>query len=185
VAISGVLKGLVEKLQGGSFTELPGSIAEGLRKRLDEGEKVHFTLLNWRAIHKAPNFTDSNTYFSSWFILTASRIIIARNSSELKMFREIPLNGITSIHYELDRSEPRMTITTPGNVDKIEFQKKASAHTPELEELLKTVIAEARRAAPVSAAAGIVLCGGCGNGIPKSSRFCPECGVRVIIGENF
>ncbi len=181
MAISGVLKDLVEKLQGGSFTELPDGIAEGLRRRLADGEKVHFTLLNWRAIHKAPSFTDSNTYFSSWFILTAARIIIARNASELKMFREIPLNSITSIHYELDRREPRMTITTPGNVDIIEFQKKAAAHTPGLEELLKTAIADARRAAPVVAEVNIVLCGGCGSGIPKSSRFCPECGVRIII----
>lgn len=184
MAIAGVLKGLVEKLQGGSFTELPGGIAEDLQKRLCDGEKVHFTLLNWRAIHKAPSFTDSNTYFSSWFILTAARIIIARNFSELKMFREIPLNAITGTHYELDRREPRMTITTPGNVDIIEFQKKAAAHTPGLEELLKTAIADARRAAPVVATAEIILCGGCGSGIPKSSRFCPECGVRVIIRES-
>lgn len=184
MAIAGVLKGLVEKLQGGSFTELPGGIAEGLRKRLVDGEKVFFTLLNWRAIHKAPNFTDSNTYFSSWFILTTARIIIARNSSELKIFREIPLNAITSIDSELDRSEPRMTITTPGNVDKIEFQKKAAEYISRLEELLKTAIADARMAAPVIAELEIVLCGGCGSRIPKSSRFCPECGVRVIIREN-
>ena len=184
MAISGVLKGLVEKLQGGSFTELPDSIAEGLRKRLGDGEKVHFTLLNWRAIHKAPSFTDSNTYFSSWFILTAGRIIIARNSSELKMFREIPLNAITGTHYELDRREPRMTITTPGNVDIIEFQKKAGEYISGLEELLKTAIADARSAAPVAATVEIVLCGGCGSSIPKSSRFCPECGVRVIIRDN-
>ena len=179
-----MLKGLVEKLQGGSFTELPVGIAEGLRKRLGDGEKVHFTLLNWRAIHKAPSFTDSNTYLSSWFILTATRSIIARNSSELKMFREIPLNSITNIHYELDRREPRMTITTPGNADIIEFQKRAAAHTPGLEDILKTAIADSRRAAPVVAEVDIVLCGGCGSGIPKSSRFCPECGVRVIIRES-
>jgi len=127
VAIAGMLKGLVEKLQGGSFTEPPEGIAEGIRKRLGEGEEVHFTLLNWRAMHKAPTFTDSNTYFSSWFILTNKRIIIARNSSELKTFREIHLHGITDVHYELDRSEPRVTITTPGNVDKIEFQRLRGA----------------------------------------------------------
>ncbi|MCL4246071.1 MAG: PH domain-containing protein [Candidatus Dadabacteria bacterium] len=181
MAIAGVLKGLVEKLQGGSFTELPPGIAEGLRKRLGEGEDVHFTLLNWRAMHKAPTFTDSNTYFSSWFVLTTKRIIIARNSSELKTFREIPLNGITDIHYELDRREPRVTITTPGNVDKIEFQKRAAGHAAELEGLLKTAISEARRTAPVAVETEIVLCGGCGSGIPRTSRFCPECGVRVII----
>ncbi|HML96339.1 MAG TPA: PH domain-containing protein [Thermodesulfobacteriota bacterium] len=184
MAIAGVFKGLVEKLQGGSFTEPPDGIAEGLRKRLGEGEEVLFTLLNWRAMRKAPTFTDSNTYFSSWFILTAKRIIIARNSSELKTFREIPLNGITDIHYELDRSEPRVTITTPGNVDKIEFQKRAAGHASELEGLLKAVIAEARRSAPVAAEGEIVLCGGCGSGIPKTSRFCPECGVRIILRDS-
>lgn len=181
MAIAEVLKGLVEKLQGGSFTEPPAGIADGIRKRLGEGEEIHFKLLNWRAMHKAPTFIDSNTYFSSWFIVTTKRIIIARNSSELKTFREIPLHGITDIHYELDRREPRVTITTPGHVDKIEFQKRAAGHTAELEELLKMVIAEARRTAPAAAEVEIVLCGGCASRIPRTSRFCPECGVRVII----
>ncbi|MCC6712555.1 MAG: PH domain-containing protein [Candidatus Dadabacteria bacterium] len=184
MAIAGVLKGLVEKLQGGSFTEPPDGIAEGVRKRLGEGEEIRFTLLNWRAMHKAPTFTDSNTYFRSWFILTTRRIIIARNSSELKTFREIPLNGVTDIHYELDRGEPRVTITTPGNVDKIEFPKRAAGHTAELEELLASAIAEARSAAPVTAEARIVLCGGCGSRIPGTSRFCPECGVRIILRDS-
>lgn len=184
MAIAGMLKGLVEKLQGGSFTEPPEGIAEGIRKRLGEGEEVHFTLLNWRAMHKAPTFTDSNTYFSSWFILTNKRIIIARNSSELKTFREIHLHGITDVHYELDRSEPRVTITTPGNVDKIEFQRRTAGRASELEGLLKTVITEARRTAPVAVEAEIVLCGGCGSGIPKTSRFCPECGVRIVLRDS-
>ena len=78
MVILNAIKNLVSRLETRNYTELPEGIHKGLGKYLHEDETLHVTLLNFRAVYRAPRWLDSNTFFNSWFILTDRRIIIAR-----------------------------------------------------------------------------------------------------------
>lgn len=173
------IKDLVSILETSNYTDLPESVNQGLVKYLDEDEKTILTLRNFRAIYRAPRWLDSNTFFNSWFILTEHRIVVARNSSEFKRFRDIPLNTITQLFCELDRTEPKITINSPGHEDIIEFPKRASSHCEGLEESLKSAIDNARKIMREPGDDGFMYCGKCGSKILRSSHFCSECGVRI------
>lgn len=179
MVILNAIKNLVSRLETRNYTELPEGIQKGLGKYLNEDETPHVTLLNFRAIYRAPRWLDSNTFFNSWFILTDRRIIIARNGSVFKRFRDIPLSNITQIYYELDNTEPRITITSPGHEDIIEFSRKSSAHCSELEETLKSAIDAAMKSNPISGEGDFIFCGSCGSRILRGSHFCSECGSKL------
>ena len=91
MAIVNAIKDFMDSLVTHSYTELPERIKTGLNKYLKDDEEILVTLSNYRAVYRAPKFLDSNTFYSSWFILTNDRIVIARNSSNFKRFRDIPL----------------------------------------------------------------------------------------------
>jgi DNA-directed RNA polymerase subunit RPC12/RpoP len=162
-----------------NYTELPHGIRKGVEKYIREEESILVTLLNWRAIYRAPRFIDSNTYFNSWFILTSHRIIIARNSSVFKRFRDIPLSGISQIFYELDNTEPRISITSPGHEDIIEFPRQASHHCAKLEETVKEAVANAMDLIKNLPGGDYIYCSRCGSRIPGSNHFCSECGAKI------
>lgn len=160
-------------------TELPKGIQTGLGKYLNNGEKILITLLDFRAIYKAPTFLESNTFFNSWFILTNNRIIIARNSSGFKRFRDIPLDTITQIYSELDNTDPKITINSPGNEDIIEFPKQASAHCATLEKSLRDAIENAKISHKEPGDRDFIFCPKCGSQTLKTGHFCSECGSRL------
>ena len=179
MAIMETVKNLMGMLETRNYSELPPGIKDGVEKYLNSGETILVTILNWRAIYKAAKFVDSNTYFNSWFILTSRRIIIAKNSSSFKRFRDIPLNDITQIFYELDSTEPRLSITSPGNEDIIDFPRRASHFCTDLEERIISAIANSRNIKNNLPGPDYIRCVGCGNNIPGRSHFCPECGTKL------
>lgn len=174
-----VLKEIVGILETRNYTELPEGIHNGLMKYLDEDERPILTLLNFRAIYRAPRWLDSNTFFNSWFILTERRIVIARNSSAFKRFRDIPLDSITHMYCELEHTEPKMTLNSPGYEDIIEFHKKSAEHCAGLEESLRNAIDNAKKNRREPGDEDFILCGKCGSQILRRSHFCSECGVKV------
>lgn len=179
MAIKEAVKNLMGMLETRNYSELPPGIREGVEKYISRGETILATLLDWRAVYKAPKFIDSNTFFNSWFILTSRRIIIARNSSVFKKFRDIPLKEITQIFYELDNTEPRISITTPGNEDIVEFRRQASHLCTDLEERINAAITNSRNMIDDLPGADYIQCGGCGKSVPGSSHYCPECGAKL------
>ncbi len=179
MTIMEAVKNLMGIIETRNHTELPDGIRAGVEKYINEGESILFTLLDWRAIYKAPKFVDSNTFFNSWFILTNDRMIIARNSSVFKRFRDIPLSGISQIFYELDHSKPRITIASPGHEDIIEFPKQASHHCGSLEEIINEAIGNARAELQNSPEGEFVYCGACGGRILRRSHYCSECGAKL------
>ncbi|MGA7104669.1 MAG: PH domain-containing protein, partial [Candidatus Deferrimicrobiaceae bacterium] len=158
---------------------IPPGIREGVEKYISIGETILVTLLDWRAMHKAPKFVDSNTFFNSWFILTSRRIIIAKNSSEFKRFRDIPLKDITQIFYELDNRAPRVSITSPGHEDIIDFPRQASHLCAGLEGRISAAIANSRDMRDDLPGADYIQCTGCGSSVPGRSHYCPECGAKL------
>jgi len=179
MAIVNAIKDFMGGLVTNNYTELPERIKTGLNKYLNDDEEILLTLLDYRAIYRAPRFIDSNTFFNSWFVLTSDRIIIARNSSHFKRFRDIQLNDITQIFYELDNTEPRISITTPGNEDIVEFMKAASAHCQELDKRIDGAIEDAKARKIQAGKEEFVLCKKCGSKVLSQSKYCSECGSRL------
>lgn len=179
MAIGSVLKSLVNNLVTSNYTEVPDRIQTGLDKYLGDNEEILLTLLNYRAIYKAPRWLDSNTFFNSWFVLTNHRIIIARNSSKFKRFRDIPLIDITQIFYELEEDEGRISITCPGKEDIIEFSKGAAPYFESLEKHLNHAHADVKEQSRLNQDPESILCTKCGSKIDSESKFCPDCGARV------
>ncbi len=182
MAIVNAIKDFVDSLVITNYTELPKRIQVGLDRYLKDNEEILLTLLDYRAIYRAPRFIDSNTFFNSWFILTTDRIIIARNSSHFKRFRDIPLVDITQIFYELDNTEPRISITTPGNEDVIEFMKAGAAHCEGLDKKIDNAIKDAKTRETQNVKAEhleLISCNKCGSKVPSQSKYCSECGSRM------
>jgi len=179
MAIVSVIKDLMGSLVTRNYTVLPESVQIGLNKYLIDGENIIITLLNHRAVYKAPKFIDSNTFFYSWFILTGERIIIAKNSSKFKRFRDIPLTDITQIFYELDETEPRISITTPGNEDIIEFTRAGAEHCENLDIQINLAIENAKTINSKTVNDEYILCKKCGSKVLSQSKYCSECGSRI------
>jgi len=179
MAIVDTIKDFMGSIIVHNYTELPEKIQTGVNKYLKDDERIILTLLDYRAIYRAPKFIDSNTFFNSWFILTNHRIIIARNSSKFKRFRDIPLSDITQIFYELDDTEPRISITTPGNEDIIEFMKAGAEHCVNLDKKIDLAIENAKTQNIKIANDESILCNKCGSKVLSHSKYCSECGSRL------
>ena len=179
MALVNTIKDFMGGLVTHNYTELPERIQTGLNKYLKDDEEILLTLLDYRAIYRAPRFIDSNTFFNSWFILTNDRIIIARNSSKFKRFRDIPLLDITQIFYELDNTEPKISITTPGNEDVIEFMKAGAEHCEDLDKKINSAIENAETRKKDSGDDEFILCNKCGSKVHSQSKYCSECGCRI------
>lgn len=179
MAIVSAIKDFVGSLVTHNYSELPQRIQTGLNKYLRDDEDILLTLLDHKAVYRAPKFIDSNTYFNSWFILTNDRIIIARNSYKFKRFRDIPLLDITQIFYELDYTEPKITITTPGKEDIIEFTRAASADCVDLDKKIDSAIENAKTRKLQAVKDDFTLCNKCGSKVLSESKYCSECGSRL------
>ncbi len=169
--ITNGLLNYLNKIDNQNITELPIVIKSGLTKYLTGDEEVLFTLRDFRAIYKAPRWIDSNTFFNSWFILTNKRIIIARNSSSFKRFRDIPYNSITKVDYENGLLESRLVIHSPRTVDIIEFIGEGRKHSEGLDQRMNKAIE--------SAVYETVICPNCECKLPMGSKFCSECGSKL------
>lgn len=177
-----ILQGLKESLsrrKEKNFTELPSGIKIGLAKYLKPGEEVLLTLRNFRAIYRAPTWMSSNTFFNSWFILTDSRIIIAKNSSTFNRFRDIPLNTIDQIHYETWVLDSKLTIHSPSTTDIIEFLRESRMYREDLDTKVKRAIEGSKKVGKGPEISDTIFCPQCGTKIPKESRFCSECGRGI------
>jgi hypothetical protein len=170
------LQGFVTRLESKNFTELPSELKDRLSSYLSEDEGVLLTLRNYRAIYKAANWIDSNTYFHSWFILTDQRILILRNSSSFKLFRDIPLSEVSRTRCEMENSDPSVIIISPGKEDRIEFVSKAIEHCGDIGKKISEAVEKNRQLSKFTQEQGAIYCYNCGGKVPKKSNFCSECG---------
>jgi PH (Pleckstrin Homology) domain-containing protein/zinc ribbon protein len=161
-----------------NFTELPLNVKAGLAAHLGPDEEVLLTLLNFRAIYRASTLMDSNTFFNSCFILTNQRIIVAKNSSSFKKFRDIPHSIVEQVYHEIEAFKSKLTIHSLGTVDIIEFLRESSIYCEDLGIKANRSIEEAKKGEKPGAYDRI-LCSLCGSKIPKESKFCSECGARL------
>ncbi len=178
MAILESFRSLIDGLFNPVYDTLPPSLREAVERYVEENENIILTLRTIRAIYKAPSFRDSNIYYSSWFVLTSSRVIVLRNASTLKKFREIPLQLIEHIEYEFEREESKLTITSANKVDIMEFHNAAYEPWSELKAVVQDTLKAGAAETPTT---GVdhMFCGMCGTKIPSTSKFCFSCGAEV------
>ncbi len=173
------IRGSLGRMESKHYTELPPELKNQLSAYLSADEEILLTLRNYRAIHKAPRWTDSNTYFNSWFILTDQRILILRNASSLKIFRDIALDEVSRTLYEVERLGPRVTILTPGKEDRIDFVGDALKHCEDIGKKINEALEKNRQSSKLARGKDTMYCHNCGSRIPKQSKFCSECGISL------
>lgn len=170
------VKEYIGRLESKNLNQLSPALQTGLEKNLTSDEEIILTLRNYRAKYDAPSWMDSNTYFNSWFILTSQRILILRNSSSFTLFRDISLDEISRINYEMERLEPRISIISPGKEDRIDFFKEALKHCEHFDKKINDAVDKARQRTRSTMDAETIFCFNCGTKIPKISNFCSDCG---------
>jgi len=165
-----IFNGLLDP-SGKDLLSLPEKINNDLSLSLAEDEEIVVTMKTNRAIYRAGASKDSNTFYNTYAIVTSSRIILARNSSRLKIFREFQLNQVNSLLYEVVANKPTIHIDTvnskyvlnlpPGSFTeaKIFFEKFNS--------ILETGKPEDN------------YCRHCGNKIHIDSVYCSHCGKKI------
>jgi len=161
------------------INQIPPGIKAGLDRYLQSEETVLSTLKSFRAIYKAPKWSDSNTFFNSWFILTNRRIIIAKNASSFNCFRDIALERIGETFFDKDEIEPKIMISSPGKEDIIEFPKSLFGDSEELEKKLGEAIKNLREQYQTATKNKFEFCFKCNSTIQAGSKFCPECGIKL------
>lgn len=151
----------------------PEKLLSDIKGILDEDESLVFSIKALSAKYKAPRLLDSNTFFNPFFILTTRRVIIARNSSRLNIFREIELRNILDHKIESSGNSPGLTLKHYNASDIITFHPSSPEQSEQLDGFLSELL-EKRH----SAAGKTIFCRYCGEKIPADSNFCPECGSR-------
>lgn len=163
------------------LTEVPKKVAQGMAEYINEDEEPLFKLRSFRAVYSAPSWLESNQFFSTWVVVTSKRLMILKNSSVFKLFRDIPLGSIEGLNYEFEPRQYRITIKSPHKTDILEFTGYAITFCPELRRILGTVcthseiIGKAQKPSP-----GINYCYFCGFRLPNPANFCPECGKKLV-----
>lgn len=167
------LKSIFETPSGEELLLLPESLKIDINETLENEESLVFSIRALSAKYKAPRLIDSNTFFNPYFILTNSRIIIARNSSRLNVFREIELRNIIDHKFEISSRISSLSMKLYNSRDIVTFHSNTSEQTESLknhfDELVGALSASEEKK---------LYCRFCGEKIPADSNFCPDCGSR-------
>ena len=172
--IQTVIKNLLSSFTdptGRALLELPENIRKDLSVSLKEDEDILISMKTERAIYKAGQSRDSNTYYKTIAVLTSKRLILARQSSRLKIFRDFQLSEVSGLLYEEVNGKPTIHADLlsskyilsmpPGSFDEAKefFDAFNSTIGPEKSEDF--------------------LCTSCGKKIRKDSVYCSHCGKKI------
>jgi hypothetical protein len=181
VKIENLISRLLEGRKDQYLTEVPEKVAGGMEEYIDEDEKPLFKLRSFRALYSTPTWIESNQFFSAWVIVTSKRLMILKNSSSFKLFRDIPLGSIEELNYEFEPRKYKITIKSPHKTDILEFTGESINFCPELRRILETVCTPSRLTGKVrTPSLGISHCYFCGFRLPNPANFCPECGKKLV-----
>ena len=170
-----LLKKIIDRFKdptGDDLFILPEKIKKDLLWNLkDSEEKLVVSLKTRRAIHRAPSIINSNTFYNAYAIITSKRLILARDSSKLKTFREILMSSVDSYLYEEENDTPSLNIESGHS-------KFILAFSPHSFTEAKTFLSVFRRVLDESKPADL-FCSKCGKKTPVDSVYCSHCGEKI------
>ena len=172
--MASVIKNFINSLfdpSGKDLLLLPEKIKQDLSVSFNDDEDIVISMKTERSIYRAASAKDSNTFYKTFAIITNKRVVLAKDSSSLKIFREIPLDQVNSLLYEEVNNKPTIHIDAlnakyilsmpPRSFDeaKIFFDKFNETHK--------------------SGASEAEYCRHCGKKILQDSVYCSHCGEKI------
>lgn len=155
---------------GDELLTLPEPIKKDIYLKLKNGEeKLILSIKTHRTIHKASTFSDSNTFYSAYAIITSERLIFAKNSSRFKTFDEIPMSLIDNYTYEKNGNEPLLKIKSASSKFILELPSRSSEQAKTFTNALQTVLNQHKT----------MECRKCSKKIPTDSVYCSHCGEKT------
>lgn len=153
---------------------IPQSLKHDIENILQENEELVHIIRTYKSRYKAQRLLDGNSFYNAIMILTTKRVIIARNSSRLIKFRDIPLNLINNYTYESTDGVPVITLNVSDGKDILTFAKNAFELTNDVSDSLKKLMKDKSINTLET-----VYCRFCGKQIPTDSKFCMNCGEKL------
>ncbi len=155
---------------GDELLTLPLPIRKDISLNLKSGEeKLVLSIRTHRTIHKAGTFSDSNTFYGAYAIITSERLIFAKNSSRLKTFHEVPMSLIDNYTYEKNGNEPLLNVSSAGSKLILELPSGSSEQAETFTDALQTALNRHKT----------VECCKCSKKIAPDSVYCSHCGEKI------
>lgn len=168
------LKRLLYTPVGDELLNIPESLLNEIAEKLRKDEELLLSIKALSASYRAPSIIDSNTFFNPYIFLTNLRILIAKNSSRLNIFREIRLQSIADHSFDTGSDKSRFTIQHPDSSDIITFPDNSAEQLKRLSESFEAALGNLLKSDTQT-----IFCRHCGKRIPQESRFCQICGNRL------
>lgn len=157
---------------------VPESLKEEILNELEDGETLLKCVQSLSSTYKPKNWLDRNTFFNTFLIFTSKRLIVARNSRELKIFRDIDINQIQKYKFNIaKRGHNIIEIQSFDSRDKIVIHKTLTDEVEELKQLFTQQIDKIEKGLETN----FIYCKHCGIKIPFDSTFCSSCGKKVKV----
>ncbi len=157
---------------------IPESLKEDILSDLEGDDSLLICIESLSSTYMPKNWFDRNTFFNTYFIVTRKRVVIAKSSSELKIFRDIDLDQIQKYKFsKAKRGHNILALDCFDSKDKIVIHKTL---TDEVEEL-KKIFEEQYKEIGGTSEKDFIFCMHCGVKIPLASKFCSSCGKKVKV----
>ena len=177
--IQTVIKNLLSSFTdptGRALLELPENIRKDLSVSLRKDEAILISMKTERAIYKAGQSRDSNTYYKAFAVVTGKRLILARQSSRLKIFRDFQLSEVSGLLYEEINGKPTIHADLLSSKYILSMPPRSFDEAKEFFDAFNSAIGPKK--------SEDFLCSSCGKKIPKDSVYCSYCGEKLSVTGN-
>ena len=168
------LAGLFDFTSGQNLLNIPERLIRDINNNLLEKESLEFCIRALSARYIAARLVDSNTFFNPFVMLTTSRLLIAKNSSSLNIFRDINLGSILDARFQITGGSSSLAIKQYNATDNIIFPNNCTEQVEQFRESFENVMNNISHLS-----AEIIFCRYCGEKIPSDSNFCQDCGNKL------
>lgn len=156
---------------GKDLLSLPERIKNELSLSLSGDEKIIVSMKTDRVIYRAGLSRDSNTFYKTFAVLTSKRLIIAKNSTSLKIFRDFQLSQVNSLLYEEIASKPTIHVDIVNSKYVLSMPPGSFAEAKTFFETFNSFIEPGKLENN--------FCSTCGNKIQTDSVYCSHCGKKI------
>ncbi|MGH7885764.1 MAG: zinc ribbon domain-containing protein [Thermodesulfobacteriota bacterium] len=157
---------------------IPPSLKEDILNDIEKDDSLLSAVESLSSTYKPKNWFDRNTFFNTYLILTKKRVIVAKNSSELRIFRDIDLDQIQKYKFSsVKKGHNILEIESFDSIDKIVIDKNLIDEF----EYLKNLFEQQFKRTNIILEKVFIFCMHCGTKIASVSKFCSSCGKKVNI----
>lgn len=157
---------------------IPESLKKDVLDDIGSDDSLLICIESLSSTYRPKNWFDRNTFFNTYLIVTKKRVIVAKNSSELKIFRDIDLDQIRKHKFSrAKRGHNIIELDCFDSKDKIVIHKTLSEEVNELKKIFEHQLNEIES----NLEKDFIFCIHCGFKIPTASKFCSSCGKKVKV----